>query len=132
MSEHMKKLPISAHMHSETLYVTDHRKTYAIPKFVADQYIVDGKKIKKYKKTTKPESTIKTLFAKLEEQHTKAGVLLKGLRLREGLSQVAFAKKIKVTQANLCNMENGHRPIGKIIAKRIEKVFGVNYRYFLE
>jgi plasmid maintenance system antidote protein VapI len=29
-------------------------------------------------------------------------------------------------------MENGRRPIGKTIAKRIEKVFGTNYRYFLE
>jgi transcriptional regulator with XRE-family HTH domain len=58
--------------------------------------------------------------------------LLKGLRAREGLSQVEFAKKINITQANLSAMENGRRPIGKIVAKRIEKVFGTNYRYFLE
>jgi hypothetical protein len=29
-------------------------------------------------------------------------------------------------------MEKGIRPIGKIIAKRIQKAFGVDYRYFLE
>lgn len=75
---------------------------------------------------------MRTAFAKLEEQYTKAGVLLKGLRVRENLSQVEFAKKIKVTQANLSNMENGKRPIGKIVAKGIEKVFGTSYRYFLE
>jgi transcriptional regulator with XRE-family HTH domain len=67
-----------------------------------------------------------------EKEYTKAGVLLRGLRLRENLSQVEFAKKIQITQANLSNMENGRRPIGKIIAKRIEKVFGTNYWYFLE
>jgi len=76
--------------------------------------------------------SLNSLFNKLDEQYTKAGVLLKGLRLRENLSQIEFAKKIDVTQANLSKMENGKRPIGKIIAKRIEKVFGTNYRYFLE
>ena len=129
MSEHTKKHPISAHSHTGALYITHHHKTYAIPKAIINQYIINDKKIKKNKK---PDVTIKALFGKLEKQYTKAGILLKGLRLRENLSQVAFAKKIKVTQANLSNMENGRRPIGKIIAKRIEKIFEVNYRYFLE
>lgn len=48
------------------------------------------------------------------------------------LAEVEFANKIDVRQANLSNMENGRRPIGKNIAKRIEKIFGTNYRYFLE
>ena len=43
-----------------------------------------------------------------------------------------FAKKIKVTQSNLSKMENGKRPIGKMVAQRIAKEFDVNYRYFLE
>jgi len=43
-----------------------------------------------------------------------------------------MAKKINITQADLSKMENGKRPIGKIIAKRIEKMFDVSYRYFLE
>lgn len=33
------------------------------------------------------------LFEKLDKKFTKAGALLKGLRAREGLSQVVFAKK---------------------------------------
>ncbi len=65
-------------------------------------------------------------------KNTKAGVLLRGTRHREGLTQVEMAKKIHVSQADLSKMESGKRPIGKIIAKRIEKIFGVNYRYFLE
>lgn len=75
---------------------------------------------------------IATMFDKLDKSFTKAGALLKGLRARENLSQAEFAEKIHVTQANLSHMENGRRPIGKTIAKRIEKVFGTNYRYFLE
>ena len=128
MSEHTKKHHISAHSHGSTLYIKHHHTTYAIPKKIVEKYIVDEKP-KKQKKAT---GSIKSLFAKLDEKYTKAGSLLKGLRLREGLSQVAFAKKINVTQANLSNMENGRRPIGKIIAKRIQKKFGTNYRYFLE
>lgn len=72
------------------------------------------------------------MFAKLDKKLTKAGSLLKGLRTREGLSQIVFAEKIALSQANLSAMENGRRPIGKTVAKRIQKIFGVDYRYFLE
>ena len=126
MSAHTKKHPISAHSHGGTLYISHQHKTYAIPRAIANQYVVDEKKVKK------SVTTIKALFENLEKQYTKAGVLLKGLRARENLSQIEFAKKIKITQANLSSMENGKRPIGKMIAKRIEKAFGANYRYFLE
>jgi len=129
MSEHTKKHPISAREHGSALYVTYHHKTYAIPKHIVKHYVIENKEAKRGQKA--PVS-VNVLFEKLDKQFTKAGALLKGLRVREGLSQVAFAKKIDVTQANLSNMENGRRPIGKTIAKRIEKVFGTNYRYFLE
>lgn len=129
MSEHTKKHLISAHSHGATLHITHHNKTYIIPKKIAEKYVVEEKPRKKLKKQSQ---TIKSLFKNLDDKFTKAGALLKGLRLREGLSQIEFAKKINVTQANLSNMENGRRPIGKIVAKRIEKVFGTNYRYFLE
>jgi DNA-binding XRE family transcriptional regulator len=112
------------------LYITDHHISYAIPKRVAVKYIIENEKINKREKNN--IGFIKKIFDKLDAKYTRAGALLKGLRLREGLSQVKFAKKISVTQANLSNMENGRRPIGKIIAKRIEKIFGTNYRYFLE
>jgi transcriptional regulator with XRE-family HTH domain len=71
------------------------------------------------------------IFGEIERQYTKPGVLLRGTRHREGLTQVQMASKIKVTQADLSKMESGKRPIGKVIAKRIEKLFGVSYRYFL-
>lgn len=114
MSAHTSTHPTKSD-HGYVSITYDH-KTYAIPKNIVELYPVSSK----------------TVFAQLEKKLTKAGALLKGLRTREGLSQISFAKKIDVTQANLSKMENGHRPIGKIIAKRIEKIFGVNYRYFLE
>ncbi len=123
MSAHTKKHLIKAHSHEGDLIVSHHQKTYVIPKNVADQYIIE-KKIPK--KPAKKTVTMNSLFENLDRQYTKAGALLKGLRYRENLSQVDFAKKINVTQANLSNMENGHRPIGKIVAKRIEKKFKLN------
>lgn len=88
----------------------------------------------KFKKTLHTSGNISAndVFTELDKKYTKAGALLQGVRARENLSQVEFAKKINVTQANLSKMENGRRPIGQCIAKRIEKAFGVNYRYFLE
>ncbi len=129
MSEHTKKHLINAHSHGSALYITHQRITYAIPKNIADKYVIEDQIPNKIRRNQK---TIARMLDKLDEKYTKAGALLKGLRLRENSSQMAFAKKIKVTQANLSSMENGHRPIGKIIAKRIEKIFGANYRYFLE
>ena len=129
MSEHTKKRHISAHSHGSMLYITHRHTSYAIPKKIADKYTVEDNKVEK---KIKEFSSIQAEFERLDKKYTRAGALLKGLRLREGLSQVQFAKKINVTQANLSNMENGRRPIGKTIAKRIEKVFGTNYRYFLE
>ena len=71
------------------------------------------------------------IFNEMGQKYGESGVLLRDLRARENLSQVEFAKKIKVTQANLSKMENGSRPIGKIIAMRIAKAFDVSYKYFL-
>lgn len=127
MSEHTKKPRINAHTHGSMLVITHRQTTYAIPKNIADKYVVEDENPQK-----KNIATLKDIFKKLDEKYTRAGALLKGLRLREDLSQLEFAKKINVTQANLSSMENGRRPIGKAIAKRIEKVFGTNYRYFLE
>lgn len=70
-------------------------------------------------------------FKNLTDRYGKAGALLKGIRVREGLTQIEFAKLIGTSQANLSSMENGTRPIGKNKAKLIAEKFGVDYRYFL-
>lgn len=70
-------------------------------------------------------------FKNITERCSKAGALLKGLRIREGLTQIEFAKLIGTTQANLSSMENGTRPIGKVKAKLIAEKFDTDYRYFL-
>jgi len=56
---------------------------------------------------------------------------LRGLRRREGLTQVEMGKMLNVPQGNLSQMERGKRPVGKIIAKRLAELFKTDYRLFL-
>lgn len=127
MSAHMKKRPTKAAA-ANTLYVIDNNTLYAIPKKVAKLYIVEAIKAIHCEDTISADA----LFESLDKQYGKAAALLRGLRARENLSQVEFAERIDVTQSNLSKMENGTRPIGKIIAKRIAKAFDVDDRYFIE
>lgn len=109
------------------LHIVHHGQAYNIPARIANKYTVDA-----HAKVSSGAILADDFFAELVQKYTRAGVLLKGLRHREGLSQVKFAKKIHITQSDLSKMECGKRPIGKTIAKRIADVFDVNYRVFLE
>ena len=128
MSARMRKPHIKNKVSAQTLYVIDNDVCYAIPKKVAKLYIVETTKAVHHEGNISADE----LFKKIDEEYGKAAALLKGVRSRENLSQVEFAKRINVSQPNLSKMEKGTRSIGKDIAKRIEKEFGVDYRYFLE
>jgi predicted transcriptional regulator len=96
---------------------------YIFPMNIAQKYRVSN---------TEPVVSAVDLFAKINKQYTKPGALLRGIRIRENLTQVEFAKKIRATQSDISQMESGARKIGRMIAKRIEKLFAVDYRSFLE
>jgi len=128
MSAHMKKHRINAKESTQILYVIDDDVCYAIPKKIAKLYVVETKKVVYQQGNV----SSKEIFAAHDKKYGKSAALLKGLRARENLSQVEFAKKIKVSQSNLSKMENGSRPVGKIIAQRIAKKFSVNYHYFVD
>ncbi|MFI5344162.1 MAG: helix-turn-helix transcriptional regulator [Chlamydiales bacterium] len=56
---------------------------------------------------------------------------LRGLRNREGLTQAQLGEAIGVEQSNISKMERGERQIGAKIAKKLEKLFDIDYRLFL-
>lgn len=99
-----------------------HGGIYAVPVDVIEQYKVSNQD---------EYMSVEDVFSDLTEEYGEPGVLLRGLRFREGLSQNEFAKKMSMSQANLSAIENGRRSIGKVLAKRISEVFGVDYRMFL-
>jgi DNA-binding XRE family transcriptional regulator len=95
-------------------------------------YMVPIEVMEHYKiKTDDQYISIDDLFKDLTQKSGEPGVLLKGLRYREGLSQNALAKKLNISQTNLSAMENGKRTIGKELARRIADLFGLDYRIFL-
>jgi len=63
------------------------------------------------------------------ELHPGSAIL--GLRLREGLTQEQLARRLGIKRTNLSEMENGKRPIGKNMAKRLAEVLKTNYKVFL-
>ena len=58
-------------------------------------------------------------------------VCLRGLRVREGLTQAALGKLLHIDQTNISQMERGKRTIGKKIAKKLSELFKIDYRIFL-
>jgi DNA-binding XRE family transcriptional regulator len=93
---------------------------YQFPIKIAEKYKVsDG--------TVSPEE----VFKKINKKHSKPGALLRGIRVRENLTQVEMANLLKVTQSDVSQIENGARNIGRKVAQRIEKIFDIDYRAFL-
>lgn len=62
---------------------------------------------------------------------TLPGVCLLGARAREGMTQKQLSEKTDIPTRHLSEMENGKRPIGKAMAKRLGETLGVGHRVFL-
>lgn len=56
------------------------------------------------------------------------GGAIKTYRARENLTQVQLAKKCKLRQGHLSEMERNKRPIGLKVAKKLAKVLKCDYR----
>lgn len=59
------------------------------------------------------------------EKYKKAGIVLRGARFRENISQVKLAKMSG-------KIENGKRGVGKKVAKRLSKASKINYLLLLD
>ena len=110
------------HHTDDVAKISWHGGLYAVPIEVMDSYKI---------KSDDQYMSIDDLFSDLTQKSGEPGILLKGLRYREGLSQIEFAKKLNISQTNLSAMENGRRAIGKELSKRIAEFFGLDYRIFL-
>lgn len=139
MSVHMNEHHIDMANKCSALYFLDEiGHVFKVPKSVIvklEQY-----KLKNENSIEKAKNKIKlnlselpeNVFQNINQKYTKAGALLKALRLRENISQKNFAAMLNITQGDLSKMERGRRPIGKTVAKRIAAVFNVRYELFLQ
>jgi len=59
------------------------------------------------------------------------GNALRGARTREGLTQAQLAERVGAKIHHISEMENGKRPIGKEMARRLAKALNTSYKVFL-
>jgi len=69
-------------------------------------------------------------FPEYQEQDFP-GVCLRASRTKEGLTQKELADLVGIPQRHISEMENGKRPIGKEMAKRLGKALNISYKVFL-
>lgn len=65
-------------------------------------------------------------------KYKKAGLVLRGMRYRENMSQIELAKRSGVSQNEISKIENGKRTVGEKIAKRLAAPLKMNYRLLTE
>lgn len=71
------------------------------------------------------------IFPDLNDRKKLPAITFRGIRAKTGLTQAEVANKLGITQADVSKIESGKRPIGKVLARRIEKEFKIDYRRFL-
>lgn len=70
-------------------------------------------------------------FPQLRDPKYRTQVLFRSIRTKNQITQEDLAQKLGITQAEVSKIETGKRAIGKKLAKKIEKVFKIDYRRFL-
>jgi ribosome-binding protein aMBF1 (putative translation factor) len=126
MSAVAKKLPIE-----RVAIKVGHNQpeVFFLPKEATDNLLLF---IKKCQPTDKERGIkIEDIEPKMKDPVFRAASILRGARHKEQMSQIELAQKLKITQSDLSKMENGKRPIGKNLAKRIAEILNVDYRIFL-
>ncbi len=73
--------------------------------------------------------TVAEVFPELATN--RAGVLIRGYRGREGMTQRQLAEATGIPQRHISEMEHGKRVIGKERAKKIATVLNADYRMLL-
>jgi DNA-binding XRE family transcriptional regulator len=70
-------------------------------------------------------------FKKEIAKYGEGGLMLRGSRAKEEVTQKELADALGISQHHISEMENGKRPIEKEMAKRLAEYFKTDYRVFL-
>ncbi len=88
--------------------------------------------LEKYSDTSNKSITWETLANDRIAKYKKSGLVLRGMRYREGISQKDLAKKSKVNQTEISKIENGKRAVGEIVAKRLAKALNFDFKLLID
>ncbi len=115
-----EEVPVSIGKQNPKLFLVSKGTAALIVSLIEQYEATDGE--------TKPwRESMKVLIGK----YTEAGAALKGARLKEGLSQSELARRLGIPPSNICEMENGKRPIGKNMSHRLSELLNIGYKVFL-
>jgi len=82
------------------------------------------------KRAVKDENqTVEEVFPEL--LHNRAGVILRGYRSREELTQKQLSEMTGIPQRHISELEHGKRQAGKEWAKKLAEALNCDYRRFL-
>lgn len=70
-------------------------------------------------------------FPNIKDPAKRIGIIFRGVQFKHNLTQAEVAKKLGLDQSDVSKIEKGKRPVGKALAKKIEKEFGIDYHRFL-
>jgi ribosome-binding protein aMBF1 (putative translation factor) len=71
------------------------------------------------------------VFNELRPDDTIPSAILRGSRVKEGLTQVQLSEMTGIPRRHISEMEHGKRPIGKATARKLAKALNCDYRVFL-
>ena len=87
--------------------------------------------LRSLQKDLTPSASAREFFPDLKNAEKRIGVIFRGIRFKNGLTQAEVAKRLGLDQSDVSKIEKGKSSIGKGLAKKIEHEFGIDYRRFL-
>ena len=102
---------------------------YKIPPEMAQKV----KRMLEYTFSQKKEKSIpaEEVFPDLYDPIKGPATVLRGARYREEMTQKQLAEALGIRQHHLSEMENGKRPIGKAMAKKLAEALNAHWKNFL-
>lgn len=125
-------MPVAAKMRRTEITITEGKKT---SKFLLS--LETGRGLLSLLKGLKNDNSdndsvpAEEVFPDLKDPVKRIGIIFRGIRFKNNLTQAEVAMRLGLDQSDISKIEKGKRPIGKILAKRIEQEFGIDYRRFL-
>ena len=81
--------------------------------------------------TTRKKSDAKRFLEALRGGPLTFGCMIESIRLADEISQVALAKRMKISRAHLCDIEKGRRTVTIERAAKLAKVLGYSVHQFV-
>ncbi len=96
-----------------------------------EELIKNSKKIAKVDDDDDEYVLAEDVFPDLKDPQKLVGIVFRGIRFKNNLTQSEVAARLGLDQSDVSKIERGERAVGKALAKKIQKEFGIDYRRFL-